>query len=999
MELLDALSDLIQDLTPQESDTLSSSDDAERLLASLPYDDPADWDPSDDDEYGEEPYPGEAYKEWQRQRCEDHDLFSKYTERVMHMHGLEAIKRHFLEVRIRQETCARQELSQAGERWSTLFVGGPGTGKSTAARTYAKYLAELGLLGKSIVQVSARQLLSSRSNHQVDTLVKEACGGWGGAVIIDDAHHLSKSTDILDHIVYLIEEHIYKVIWIFTGYDKEMDFFFAHDPSMRSKVPYTIPFPDYTEDELLRIMVSLIRTRYRGRMNVEGGFDGTHMRAFIRRIARQRGSGTFSNVRTLQNELVKVSHRQALRLHEERKVTDSDADDWMLKPSDLMNSERVLTLEEIPAWYELQRMIGLTKVKEEIQAIMAGAIDSHERELRGGKRTEISLNKCFLGPPGTGKTTVARLYTQIIASLGLLSSGEVIYKTAADFIGAFLGSSEQRTKSILQSAVGKCLVIDEAYMFGPVRSHSSEQDTFRTAVVDTLVSEISNAPGEDRCVILIGYTDKIRSMFASVNPGLERRFPDSFTFETYAVDELRRILDCKLKDAEMDATPQAKEVASKHLARERHRPNFGNGGAVDNILNHAKLNHQVRVSRLPASYRPLDIIFEPADFDPDFDREKRSSQSFDELFADVVGCETVVERLRTIRDTIRGMQIRGVDPRSDGAETPFTYVFKGQPGTGKTTTARKMGRFFYELGLLATPDVIECSASDMVGQYVGQTGPKVVALLERAIGKVLFIDEAYRLGSGGSYATEAVDELVDALSKERFKQKLIVILAGYEDDMDHLMSVNHGLESRFPEELIFEPFRPEQCLELLRKELGKLNIRIKSPDADEDKENAEPHSSSKKPKASALESLFAQCAQLPNWGNARDVQNLAKKLSQHVFSAVARNQESFSSPTSFGSAESQSTTETETLSIKVAEVVAQLGKMLNGKQKRTPKTGSGRETTMTPTPPPHGYTHGHGYMYGPAPPFYGAPFASLGVPTWKVANAQYLEYMVPEARE
>jgi hypothetical protein len=104
------------------------------------------------------------------------------------------------------------------------------------------------------------------------------------------------------------------------------------------------------------------------------------------------------------------------------------------------------------------------------------------------------------------------------------------------------------------------------------------------------------------------------------------------------------------------------------------------------------------------------------------------------------------------------------------------------------------------MGILSSPEVIECSASDLVGQYVGQTGPKTQKQLEKALGKVLFVDEAYRLGEG-NFATEAVNELVDLVTKPKFLGKIVIILAGYDNDMNKLMAVNPGLSSRFPEEV------------------------------------------------------------------------------------------------------------------------------------------------------------------------------------------------------
>ena len=142
-----------------------------------------------------------------------------------------------------------------------------------------------------------------------------------------------------------------------------------------------------------------------------------------------------------------------------------------------------------------------------------------------------------------------------------------------------------------------------------------------------------------------------------------------------------------------------------------------------------------------------------------------------------------------------------------------------------------MGAIFYEMGFLASKEINEHSASDLIGSYVGQTAPKTRKIFENSLGRVLFIDEAYRLGTG-QYGTEATDEMVTMLTSERFASKLIVILAGYEDDMNRLMVSNTGLSSRFEEELVFENIAPGHCKVILSTELKACNARSLLLDSD-----------------------------------------------------------------------------------------------------------------------------------------------------------------------
>ena len=181
-----------------------------------------------------------------------------------------------------------------------------------------------------------------------------------------------------------------------------------------------------------------------------------------------------------------------------------------------------------------------------------------------------------------------------------------------------------------------------------------------------------------------------------------------------------------------------------------------------------------------------------------------------------------------------------------------------------------MGQVFFDMGFLSAVEVVECSASDLIGSYVGQTGPKTRAQLEKALGKVLFVDEAYRLAEG-NFATEAINELVDLLTKPTFMDKIVVILAGYDNDINNLISVNPGLASRFPEQIVFRNMSPEHCLEVLQRDIEKEDVQCPPLVDPGNKVHKE------------MVVLLKQLASLPSWGNARDIKTLAKNMIGSVY--------------------------------------------------------------------------------------------------------------------
>ncbi|KNG51926.1 stage v sporulation protein k [Stemphylium lycopersici] len=894
-----------------------------------------------------------AKDEWEWQKMYE-GAENEALDSLVPMIGLESVKQKFLMIKAKVDTMVRQNASLKDERFGAALLGNPGTGKTTVARYYAKFLVNVGALpGDHFIESSGSALANdgvSACKAHIEKILEEG----GGVFFIDEAYQLVSGNSpggkaVLDYLLAEIENLTGKVAFVLAGYHKQMEGFFSHNPGIPSRIPIRMEFQDYEDRELQQIFCQYIEKKYRGNMKIENGKSGLYVRIVAQRIGRGRARDGFGNAREVQNKIAQITERQARRIHKERR-SGAMPDDNLLTKEDLIGPEPSSVLKNNAAWKKLQKLIGLTSVKESVQVLLDGIQTNYQLELKEKPIIQYSLNRCFVGSPGTGnttltrtmierrltlwnvgKTSVAKIYGRILADIGLLSDGEVVVKNPADFVGNVLGGSEANTKAILASTIGKVLIIDEAYML----ASGAKGDHFKAAVIDTIVAEVQSTPGEDRCVLLLGYKDQMEEMFRDVNPGLARRFPleSAFVFEDFNDAEIRHIFDLKLKDIGFGATDQAKKVAMDVLARARNRPNFGNAGEVDIILDRAKALHQKHVSARKVKQFGT---FEAIDFDPEFDRGERAATNLQAIFQDVVGCESLIKQFHGYQTTAANMKALGMDPRE---QIPFNFLFKGPPGTGKTTTAAKMGKIFYDMGFLSQAKVEECSATDLIGQYVGHTGPKVQKLMEKAMGKVLFVDEAYRLAEGG-FATEAMDELVDCLTKPKFAQKLVVILAGYDKDIDRLMSMNPGLTSRFPETVVFKHLEPETCLELLAKVLEKrknkapLDISVIDPASEQLKQRC-------------LE-FFGRLSALESWGNARDVKSLAKNMFQALIS--------------------RATPPDISLTLTEDIVIGEMKAMLNERSQRNAAVGTsrfGNRLPLRPTPQPQ--------AQGSVPPATSAP--------------------------
>jgi SpoVK/Ycf46/Vps4 family AAA+-type ATPase len=262
---------------------------------------------------------------------------------------------------------------------------------------------------------------------------------------------------------------------------------------------------------------------------------------------------------------------------------------------------------------------------------------------------------CHALASGTGKTTVAKLYAHILADMGLLSKREVILKNSSDFVGSALGTSQNITRGILAQAEGCVLVIDEAYGLDPSDGGglNVSQDPYKTAVIDTIVEQVQGVPGEDRAVVMLGYRENMEKMLANANPGLARRFQmeNAFNFSDYSDPSLVRIIQSASKKQGLSLDLDTAVFAVRQLAKARAMPNFGNAGAVQNLLSQAKL---CMVKRTMSAKKKMYSHAKAALLQEDFCPNGVIPQSGGEedIFADMVGCDEVLQKLQEYRATI-----------------------------------------------------------------------------------------------------------------------------------------------------------------------------------------------------------------------------------------------------------------------------------------------------------------------------------------------------------
>ena len=460
----------------------------------------------------------------------------------------------------------------------------------------------------------------------------------------------------------------------------------------------------------------------------------------------------------------------------------------------------------------------------------------------------------FTGNPGTGKTTVARLIGNLMSKMGILKSGQVIEVDRSTLVGQHLGETSKKTTEVFKSALGGVLFIDEAYAL-----MSCENDPLGKEAVDTLVKLIEDFR-EDIVVILAGY-DKEMKDFLNTNSGLRSRFPMTVNFKDYEIDELIEIGKKMIENKGFILDGNSEDELEIAIRKEKQKSasHSGSGRMVRNIIEKAIRKQSTRIADMDVIDENSVILLTEEDFDV-YDKNKESF-NLDEKLNEVVGLEEVKEFIKSLQAQLKIREQRKTLGLPVDESQTLHMIFKGNPGTGKTTMARIVGEVLYNIGVLNSKTFIETDRSGLVAGYVGQTAIKTKEKLELALGGILFIDEAYSLaqdvGSSNGFGKEAIDTLVKGMDDNR--DNLVVILAGYSNDMDKFLDTNPGLKSRFANIIEFKDYSVGDLLTIADKLFESKGYVI-----DEDARIK-------------MKNIFEEVYKVSDFGNGRYVRNIFEK--------------------------------------------------------------------------------------------------------------------------
>ena len=412
------------------------------------------------------------------------------------------------------------------------------------------------------------------------------------------------------------------------------------------------------------------------------------------------------------------------------------------------------------------------------------------------------------------------MIAKILFDLGYIKENKVIETSRQDFVAEYMGQTAPKTTATVEKAMGGVLFIDEAYSL-----KLGQEDLYGDEVISTLIKLMEDYK-KDLVVIFAGYSKEMQE-FIHANSGIKSRIGYTFEFADYSVDELYKIFELKMNAINFTIDEKGKQYVMDLLSAGKKKKDFGNGRFVDNALQKILIKHSSieklsdkNVTKLTKDSIPtLDEVMA-------YSSGVREPEKIEELFDDIIGMNALKEQIIGLGKYIK---FKKEVNKTDGKNLPdmnLHMMFLGNPGTGKTTIARKVTKMLYDLDCIRINKLVEVSRQDLIGEYSGETAPKVEKVIESAMGGVLFVDEAYslKLSNNDQLGSEAIATLIKCM--EDNKDELVVIFAGYTKEMQEFIHANSGIKSRIGYTIEFADYSEDELYEILKLKVNKIGFEI-----------------------------------------------------------------------------------------------------------------------------------------------------------------------------
>lgn len=740
------------------------------------------------------------------------------------MHGIKKSVRNLIdEIGVQKERVASGLGNARGIAFHIVLTGNPGTGKTTVARKLGEIFKAIGVLELGHVIEVDRSKMVGQFVGQTAPQVHDLCDrAMGGILFIDEAYTLKQNDndtfgrEAIDALLKRMEDDRGKFIVVIAGYPAEITTFLNANPGLQSRFDerYRFHFDDYTPDELLAIFQKIAAEE---NYSLDEATMEMVKKEFTLRCSHK--DKNFGNGREARNlfESCRALHAQRLASlrHEvgfdKAELTCLRASDVPVKQSGGKDLDTALK--------DIDILIGLNIVKKEVRSLISYLQVEKVRADHGGKTTLLNVHFVFRGNPGTGKTTVARIIAEIFRAMGLLSKGHLIEVDRAGLVAQYIGQTAPKTNGVIDTAMGGVLFIDEAYTLST--------DSYGKEAIDTLLKRMEDDKGKF-IVIAAGYFKEMAD-FLNSNSGLMSRFTKFIDFEDYKTDELMAIYKFMVGNKGMILNEDA-ELKLGILLRaiyENRDKTFANGRTVRNIFEQSLQNQSTRIGPLVMAGRINPDILNTV-MAEDIPRTKHEPKDIGmalQELEDLIGLAAVKKEVNAL---ISYLQVEKKRAEQGGKTTPLAlhFVFRGNPGTGKTTVARIVANIFNAIGLLSKGHLVEVDRAGLVAQYLGQTAPKTNSVIDTAMGGVLFIDEAYSL-AGDNFGKEAINTLLKRMEDDR--GKFIAIAAGYYGEMNDFLNSNSGLPSRFNTYIDFEDYNPAEMVAIYKSMVSKKGMCLDLP--------------------------------------------------------------------------------------------------------------------------------------------------------------------------